>query len=243
MIFDSRIRQHRKMNAGAVREALQHSHAVIADGGHAQPAPREFRFLLFQLDELAFAERSPVGRADEHQHQALRPAQSGEGLPLAVLIGGCEIGDVRADLRPGLQRDSGQQNQQALHALIHQVEARVDVRVARPEPVAEGLARQAFRRARRRSFQYEMPAIEKVGRIAAIKRKRLETREGSNTLEVHSQPLPVNCETPHRLSPSGVAFTATGSHPRKSRLPSGCAPSAARCHCGSVGSSAAGPLA
>src|SRR5438067_862157 len=103
------------MNTGAAGKILQHSHSVIADRRHAEAAPREFRLLVLQLDELAFAERSPVRRAHEHQHQSLRPAQGGERLLLPVLIGAFEIRNARTDLRTGLQRYRRQHDEQALH--------------------------------------------------------------------------------------------------------------------------------
>jgi hypothetical protein len=99
------------MNARAAGEVLEHGDAVIADGANIQTAAREFFFFAFQLDELAFAVRSPVGRTDEHEHEALRPMERGEGLAAAVLIGGLEAWDPRADIRAGVQRCGREQEQ------------------------------------------------------------------------------------------------------------------------------------
>ena len=67
---------------------------------------------LLQLDELALAEWSPVGGADEHQHQTLGPAQRGESLAVAVLVDSFELGDVRAYRGSGcdgsMQRECGE---------------------------------------------------------------------------------------------------------------------------------------
>jgi len=55
-----------------------------------------------QLDELRFAVRSPVSRAEEDEHRAFRSQNRLACPALAVLIAEAEIGDRLADLRTEL---------------------------------------------------------------------------------------------------------------------------------------------
>jgi hypothetical protein len=52
-----------------------------------------------QLDELRFAVRSPVGRAEEDDHRAFRTQERLQRVGLTVLIAKAEIGQVGTDLR------------------------------------------------------------------------------------------------------------------------------------------------
>jgi len=63
----------------------------------------ELLFLLFQLDELGFAEGSPVRRSVEEQHSPCRPPQRVKGLLSAALIKRLEKGNVAAHLKAGLE--------------------------------------------------------------------------------------------------------------------------------------------
>ena len=75
------------MNAASIGEVLQDCRRIIADGRQSHALATQRLGVLIQLDQLGFAERSPVGGAVEHHHQALRPAQRFESLRLSVLIG------------------------------------------------------------------------------------------------------------------------------------------------------------
>jgi hypothetical protein len=57
-------------------------------------------FCVLQLHELRFAEGSPVGRAEEKEHCAIRPLERLVGLIMAELIGQNK-GRVLAGLFPG----------------------------------------------------------------------------------------------------------------------------------------------
>jgi hypothetical protein len=51
----------------SVRKVLQHGNAVIADCSQPQALFTDIAEMLFQLDELGFAKRSPVRRAVKNQ--------------------------------------------------------------------------------------------------------------------------------------------------------------------------------
>lgn len=51
----------------SVRKVLEHGHAVIADRGQIEALGADITDMLFQLDELGFAERSPIGRTEKYQ--------------------------------------------------------------------------------------------------------------------------------------------------------------------------------
>jgi hypothetical protein len=61
----------------AVRKALEHGHAVIADRSQPQTLFTDIAEMLFQLDELGFAKRSPVRRSVKNQQ---RPFRAENGL-------------------------------------------------------------------------------------------------------------------------------------------------------------------
>jgi hypothetical protein len=50
-----------------VRETLEHTYGVIADGCYAETLLPDRVQMLFQLDELDLAERSPIRGPEEHE--------------------------------------------------------------------------------------------------------------------------------------------------------------------------------
>lgn len=69
-----------------VGKKLQDFFRVIADRGQFDPLFLEARGCILQLDQLPFAEWSPVGGTEEEQNRAVRAFQSLEGLRAAKLI-------------------------------------------------------------------------------------------------------------------------------------------------------------
>src|SRR5512132_2904840 len=59
----------------------------------------------------------------------------------------------------------------------HAAERRVHVRIASPEPIAEGWAQQRAIGCGRRALHHHMLAIEEVRRVLRIRRTRFESRE------------------------------------------------------------------
>ena len=74
------------MDSAALCKTIQHLRTVVADGGNSEAKLLEFILVLFQLHELGFAERSPVGGAEEQDYGALRPEQAVEAAKLAILV-------------------------------------------------------------------------------------------------------------------------------------------------------------
>ena len=70
----------------AIREKFQDFLAVIADGGEFNALLFESRDCALQLNQLPFAERSPVGGTKKQQNRTVRPSQRVEGLHAAELI-------------------------------------------------------------------------------------------------------------------------------------------------------------
>jgi hypothetical protein len=69
-----------------VREGLEHSHAIITDRSQPVPLLTDVSKMLFQLDELGFAKRSPIRRTEENQQRALGAKDSLQVLRSTVLI-------------------------------------------------------------------------------------------------------------------------------------------------------------
>ena len=69
-----------------VRETLEHPDRVVADGRYAESLPPDRVQMLFQLDELNLAERSPIRRTEEHEHGPFRAHDGFEGLVPALLV-------------------------------------------------------------------------------------------------------------------------------------------------------------
>lgn len=65
--------------------------------------PKRFKILI-QLDELGFAIGSPIGGAEEHEHQALCSAEGLQSLRRAVLIAELKGRQALANLDAGVQR-------------------------------------------------------------------------------------------------------------------------------------------
>jgi hypothetical protein len=80
-----------------LREKLQDFFAVIADGRQLDPLLLEPRYGALQLDQLPFAERSPVRGTEKEQDGAVRSFQAIESLNPAKLIvnrkSGCLLTD------------------------------------------------------------------------------------------------------------------------------------------------------
>jgi uncharacterized damage-inducible protein DinB len=97
------VRQQRIRDAVPLREVSQDLPGVVADRRQADAALPELAGATLQLDELRAAERSPVRRADEHQH---RPAASHDRLQrpfTSGLVAQPEIRNALADLRSELR--------------------------------------------------------------------------------------------------------------------------------------------
>src|SRR5258708_38177376 len=97
----------------------------------------------------------------------------------AALFDGCA---ARRKHHERIQESSG---------VLHDTETRVNVRVIRTEPVAKGGTQQASGGPRRAALHDVVLAIEKIGRVARVKRKRLETGERA---EHCGRPLPTIAE-------------------------------------------------
>jgi len=82
-----------------VGKVLEHSHAVITDGGQPQALIADIADTLFQLDELGFAKRSPVCRPEKYQQCPFRTKDTPQVLQLAVLIWRLKCRDGGADIR------------------------------------------------------------------------------------------------------------------------------------------------
>jgi hypothetical protein len=84
------------MNTFTIRKKLQGGRGIVADGRQPQAAFREIASTLLQLDQLAFAERSPVGGPVKDKHRPLRSAYGFERPHLPILVGQAEIRDFCA---------------------------------------------------------------------------------------------------------------------------------------------------
>jgi hypothetical protein len=85
-----------------VRETLERTDRVITDGRNTEPLLPDRVQALFQLDELDLAEGSPIRRAEEHEHGAVRAHDGFERLTPALLIPRRKSGYLLAYVRPGL---------------------------------------------------------------------------------------------------------------------------------------------
>jgi len=88
----------------AFGKAAQHRHRVIADRREAESALADTLAILFQLHELGFAVRSPVGRPEENQQRAFWAHDGFERLNLSVLVGQGKAGNAAPRLGAGLGR-------------------------------------------------------------------------------------------------------------------------------------------
>ena len=82
-------------------EVLQDGWTIVANRGQLKSLRFKSLSCVLQLHELRFAEGSPVGRAKEKEHCALRPLERLVGLFMAELIaqnkGRCPLADLQAD--------------------------------------------------------------------------------------------------------------------------------------------------
>ena len=85
-----------------VRETLEHPDRVVADGRYAESLLPDRVQMLFQLDELDLAERSPICRTEEHEHGPFRAHDGFEGLVPALLVPRGKIRYLLARVWPGL---------------------------------------------------------------------------------------------------------------------------------------------
>ena len=67
-----RVAQERKVDLVAVGKVLQDCGPIVADGSQLDPLLLKSLFCILQLDELRFAERSPIGGAKEKENSPLR---------------------------------------------------------------------------------------------------------------------------------------------------------------------------
>ena len=82
-----------------VGKCFEHGDAVIADGRQPQSLRSDLLPILFQLDQLGFAERSPVGRAIENQQSAFWAEDGTKRLDGPILVLQAECGNTFADVR------------------------------------------------------------------------------------------------------------------------------------------------
>jgi hypothetical protein len=69
-----------------IGEILEDRLTVIADGCDLDASCFEPLFRVLQLDQLRFAEGSPIGRTEEKQDRPFRSLQGLDGLVLAKLV-------------------------------------------------------------------------------------------------------------------------------------------------------------
>jgi hypothetical protein len=95
--FGIGIREHRILDFVTVGEEFQDFLGVIADGGELDALLFEPGICALQLDQLPFAEGSPVCRTEEEKDCAVRAFQCFEGLHAAEFVAGGKIGGFLAD--------------------------------------------------------------------------------------------------------------------------------------------------
>jgi hypothetical protein len=96
------VGQQRKADPMALGEISQDLLGVVADSCYMDPLLAELFETTLQLDELRAAERSPVGRAEEHQHRAARPHDRLQVAHAAGLVSEVEIRNSLSHLRAQL---------------------------------------------------------------------------------------------------------------------------------------------
>jgi hypothetical protein len=92
-----RIAQERKVDLVPVGKVLQDFRAIVTDRRQLDPSALESLFCLLELDELRFAERSPVGGAEEKKNSPIRSPQGLVRLWAIKLIAQCEGGHLLSD--------------------------------------------------------------------------------------------------------------------------------------------------
>ena len=73
--FRIRVAQERKVDLVPVGKVLQDCRAIVADGSQLDPLLLKSLFRILQLDELRFAERSPISRTEEKKNCPVRSPQ------------------------------------------------------------------------------------------------------------------------------------------------------------------------
>jgi len=96
------IGKQRKRDGFAIREIPQDGLRIVTDRDYSEALGAEIREILFQLDQLGFAVRSPIGRTEEDQHGALWTGDRWQRLLPAVLIGRGKSWRLFPDCGPGL---------------------------------------------------------------------------------------------------------------------------------------------
>ena len=84
-----------------VRETLERSDGVVADGRYTKTVLPDRVQMLFQLDELDLAERSPIRGPEEHEHGPFRTHDRFESLVPALLVGRRKSGYRLTQIRSG----------------------------------------------------------------------------------------------------------------------------------------------
>jgi hypothetical protein len=80
------VGQKRKVDFVPVGEVLEDRLTVITDGRDRDSVLFESLFGILQLDELRFAEGSPIGGTEEKKNRTVRPLQCLNGLATAKLV-------------------------------------------------------------------------------------------------------------------------------------------------------------
>jgi hypothetical protein len=80
------VREKRKVDFVPVGEVLEDRLTVITDGGDRDSVLLESLFGILQLDELRFAEGSPIGGTEEKKNRSVRPLQCLNGLAMVKLV-------------------------------------------------------------------------------------------------------------------------------------------------------------
>ena len=74
------------MNDLTIGKELEYRYGIVTDSREAQASFLQSISAVLQLDQLAFAEGSPVSRAVEDKHGSARSTDGLEGLGCAVLV-------------------------------------------------------------------------------------------------------------------------------------------------------------
>ena len=86
----------------ALGEVSQNLLRVVADSDDTNPLLTELFETTLQLDELRATERSPIGRAEEHQHRAAWPHDRLQVAYAAGLVSEAEVRNSLSHLRAQL---------------------------------------------------------------------------------------------------------------------------------------------
>jgi hypothetical protein len=100
------VGEQRVIDLMPVGEKLQDFFGVITDGGKFDSLLYESRISILQLDQLPFAEGSPIGGAEKQEHGPIAALERVEGLHFAKLITHRESWSLLSD---------GQTNQHDFH--------------------------------------------------------------------------------------------------------------------------------